>query len=406
MMQRFLNWIMTHISHWLLKDRPIYHRPYLCDFEQISKKIKVGDVLLIEGHNHIGTIIRHVTQSPWTHAALYIGRISELEDPKSRELLIKQLGTASDEQFVIESNLGCGTIISPLTHYKNDNIRVLHPQALTREDAQKVVAFAVSRLGSSYDIRHVLDLARFLFPWGLFPRKWRSSLFEHNASQPTKDICSSMIAESFAFVDYPILPLIEEGYQNKVGFIRRNDRLYTPSDFDYSPYFDIIKYPFFPLGKQGAYHNLPWLKDVVSDDDGANIIFLEPRIRQFFSSEAYGVVGASANRHKIGNQVLRCYLQKGKKVYPINLHEKFIEGLACVAKISDLPNTVKSISVITQPEVTEKIVDEAIQKGIQNIWMQPGSESKLAIEKCMQNHINIIDNGVCILQELGFRDDS
>ena len=131
---------------------------------------------------------------------------------------------------------------------------------------------------------------------------------------------------------------------------------------------------------------------------------MKDRFQQFFESPAFAVIGASANREKYGNKVLRCYLQHKKKVYPVNPSEKEVEGLACISDISTLPAEVKSISVVTPPQITEKIVDQAIAKGIQNIWMQPGAQSDLAVEKCHQNGINVIGDGSCILATLGFTD--
>ena len=125
---------------------------------------------------------------------------------------------------------------------------------------------------------------------------------------------------------------------------------------------------------------------------------------KFFESDAFGVVGASANREKFGNKVLRVYLQHGKKVIPVNPKEKEIEGIPCVAGIQDLPPGVKSISVITSPHVTEQVVDMAIAKGIANIWMQPGAENPVAVEKCRRNNINVIADGSCILVVLGYSD--
>lgn len=400
----FADWIFAKVSQWLLKSQPYTYRGYLSDFNHICKTIRMGDVLLCEGHSRISSIISHVTQSVWTHASLYIGRLQDINDPDLRELVKQHGGVDPEEQFLIESEIGAGTIITPITLYKDEHVRLLRPNGLTRKDAQKVIGFAIHRLGMKYDVRQLLDLARFLFPWGLYPRRWRSTLFQHNAQQPTKDICSSMIADAFQSVDYPVLPLIEPGYLNELEFVRRNNRLYTPSDFDYSPYFEVIKYPFFPLGRKGAYHDLPWKEGVVSDDEGTKFTFLSPDINQFFTSPAYAVIGASSNRNKFGNKVLRCYIQQNKKVYPVNPHEQKIEGLAVVHQIADLPNNVKSISVITPPAVTEKIVDQAIQKGIQNIWMQPGAESPLAIQKCKEHHINVIADGRCILKELNFHE--
>lgn len=399
------DWIITKLGRWLLKNEPIDHKNYYFNFNKMCDDMQVGDVILMQGRNKIGNIIRHVTLSPWTHAALYIGRLNDIKDLKSREIASQFCVDNPDKQLLIESDLGVGTILSDIKSYEDYSIRILRPQQLANEDADKIVSYAIGKLGMQYDVRHLLDLARFLFPWGLFPRRWRSSLFEHNALQPTKDICSSMIAESFESVDYPILPLIEEVYENKIAFIRRNNRLYTPSDFDYSPYFDVIKYPFFSLTKKGEYHHFPWMKNEISNDEGLNFRSLSPKIQNFFTSKAYAVIGASTDRYKFGNKVLRCYLQQNKKVYPVNPHEKIIEGVPCVDQIDNLPNNVKSLSIITKPAVTEKIIDQAIEKGIQNIWMQPGSESALAIQKCEENKINVIAGGPCILKELRFKEE-
>ena len=135
-------------------------------------------------------------------------------------------------------------------------------------------------------------------------------------------------------------------------------------------------------------------------------IDLAKQIEIFFSSRMFGVIGASTNREKYGNKVLRVYLQNNKKVIPVNPHEKSIEGIACVAEVENLPAEVKSISIITPPPITEKIVRQAIKKGIKNIWMQPGAESDTAIKLCEANNINVIAKGPCVLVTLGFHESS
>jgi len=126
------------------------------------------------------------------------------------------------------------------------------------------------------------------------------------------------------------------------------------------------------------------------------------RIDMFLDSKAYGVVGASANRDKYGNRVLRCYLQNGYRVIPVNPKETEIEGLTCVATVMDLPDEVESISVITPPAVTDQVVDMAVRKGIKHVWMQPGAESEAAVAKCLEHGINVIADGSCILVVLGY----
>jgi predicted CoA-binding protein len=127
-------------------------------------------------------------------------------------------------------------------------------------------------------------------------------------------------------------------------------------------------------------------------------------IERFLTSPAYGVVGASPRRHKYGNKVLRCYQQNGRRVVPVNPREKVIEGATCVASVLDLPDDVQSISVITPPPVTERVVDEAIRKGIKHVWMQPGAESDKAVAACKAAGINVIADGSCVLVVLGYRE--
>ena len=131
---------------------------------------------------------------------------------------------------------------------------------------------------------------------------------------------------------------------------------------------------------------------------------MEQRIASFLESPAFGVVGASSNRNKYGNKVLRCYQQQGRTVIPVNPRETTIEGLTCVPAVSALPPEVASISVITPPAITEQVVREAIDHDIRNIWMQPGAESAAAIATCEAHGVNVIADGSCVLVVLGFHD--
>ena len=127
-------------------------------------------------------------------------------------------------------------------------------------------------------------------------------------------------------------------------------------------------------------------------------------IARFLESPAYGVVGASPRRHKYGNKVLRCYQQNGRRAIPVNPNESEVEGSACVASVLDLAEEVRSISVITPPPVTERVVEEAIRRGIRNVWMQPGAESERAVAACEAAGINVIADGSCVLVVLGYRE--
>jgi predicted CoA-binding protein len=131
---------------------------------------------------------------------------------------------------------------------------------------------------------------------------------------------------------------------------------------------------------------------------------VQEQINQFLSSAAFGVAGASTNRQKYGNRVLRCYVQNGKRAVPVNPNETEIEGIACVASVDELPADVTSLSMITPPVVTEQLVPKAIAHGIRNIWMQPGAESPAAVALCREKGVNVIADGSCLLVVLGYHD--
>ena len=253
------NYLSSPVVSWLNVEREGREFP-LSDYERIRFELKPCDVLLVEGRSRVSEVIKLITQSPWSHAALYVGRIHDIEDPDLRELVSHYYRGDPGDRLLIESLLGHGTIVRNLEAYRNDHLRICRPSRLTHGDAQQIVRYAVSRLGVDYDVRQIFDLARFFFPWWILPRRFRSSLFRHNAGRSTRTVCSTMIAEAFSFVQFPILPLVKasEDGDAAVQMFRRNPKLCTPSDFDYSPYFEIIKYPFVDVQHGQDYHLLPW----------------------------------------------------------------------------------------------------------------------------------------------------
>lgn len=241
-----------------------------CDFERLGYELRPADVILVEGRSRVADVIRLTTQSPWTHAALYIGRLYDIRDVEVRQRVAAHFNGDPEEQLVIEALLGQGTIISPLSSYRHHHLRICRPDGLAHADAQKVVGYAAGHLGWAYDVRQILDLARFFFPWTVMPRRWRSSLFEHNAGDATRVVCSTLLAEAFGEVDFPILPFIDHADDGSLRFFKRNPRLFAPRDFDYSPYFDIIKYPFLGVSDLSLYRRLPWSSDEVLYNDEAD----------------------------------------------------------------------------------------------------------------------------------------
>lgn len=262
MTARVLNATESAVIRWLTTERPPTGTERT-DYARLVQEIRPGDVLLVEGRSRVSDVIKLVTQSTWTHAALYIGPAGALPDPGSRRRLAEghpEFGPATP--LLVEAELGSGTVAVPLDKYLRHNVRICRPIGLTDADRATVIAFVIDRLGSDYNVRQLLDLARFLFPYAILPRRWRSSLFEHADGARTRQVCSSMVAEAFQQVNYPILPFIERLPGGRVRFLKRNPRLFTPRDFDSSPYFDIVKYPY--LGP----HDIRLYREIAWDDSG------------------------------------------------------------------------------------------------------------------------------------------
>ncbi len=253
--------IFSALSDWLTLERPPEGLP-LYDFERMAYEIRPGDALLVEGRTRVGAVIKTISESPWTHSALYIGRLHDIEDVALRERLLHHYDGNPATQLLVEAVMGKGTILTPLEAYRDSHMRICRPTGLSPQDAQQVIGFAIDKLGADYDVRQLLDLARFLFPYAFIPRRWRSVLFQHNAGGPTRTVCSTLMAEAFASVNFPVLPVIQQDATGRLTFYQRNPRLFAPRDFDYSPYFDIIKYPFVAVNA-AAYQQLPWEADGV-----------------------------------------------------------------------------------------------------------------------------------------------
>ncbi|PJE78830.1 hypothetical protein CI610_02221 [invertebrate metagenome] len=246
------------LTRWLIHNTQKLSYP-LCDFERIRYELKPADVVLVEGRSRVSQVIKQVTLSSWSHTFLYIGRLHDISDSSVRDIIRQHYQGEDDEQLIIESELGCGTRICPLSRYKTEHLRICRPKGLRYSDGQQVIHYAVSCLGQPYNVRQILDLLRFFIPYVFIPGRWRSSLFQYSPGKETKTVCSTMLAEAFATIQFPILPLVKYGDKaTNIQLFQRNPKLCTPRDFDYSPYFEIIKYPFLDYNRYADYKLLPW----------------------------------------------------------------------------------------------------------------------------------------------------
>ncbi len=266
MLKRLKQNIWNTITHWLTHE-PEDMGPHPSDYDRMRHELRPADVVLVEGRSRVSEIIKIITLSSWSHAALYIGRLHDIEDKGLREYIEYLYDADPGEPLLVEAVLEEGTIIAPLSKYKNFHVRICRPKGLSHLDALEVVRYGIGCVTLGYDIRQLLDLARFMFPYGVLPRRWRSSLFEHNSGLPTQTVCSTMIAQAFHQVNFPVLPLLVTDGEAQMSLQESNTKLFTPRDFDYSPYFEIVKYPMFAVDELAAYRKLPWLDDKAASSE-------------------------------------------------------------------------------------------------------------------------------------------
>ncbi len=193
--------------------------------------LEPGDVLLVEGNTHIAGVIKYLTQSTWSHAALYVGPIGD------------RVAADGEPLVLVEANIGVGVMAAPLSKYARFHTRVCRPVGLTEDDRARVCAYAAERIGFDYDVKNILDLLRYLFPLPV-PQRWRRRLIALGSGHPTRIICSALIAQAFQRVNYPILPKVRSGgsvLARAEMMEIRHSSLYAPRDFDISPYFEVVK---------------------------------------------------------------------------------------------------------------------------------------------------------------------
>ncbi|MFK7903227.1 MAG: lipo-like protein [Nitratireductor sp.] len=246
----FVNSILNKIGGFLaarLAKESTGYKPYTpSDQSTLLSILEPGDVLLVEGNQFVSNGIKYLTQSTWSHAAFFIG--DALVEPASSKKTKKAKTT--EPLRLIEVNVGKGCRAVQLSKYENFNTRICRPVGLSKKDKKRAVDYMISKIGLQYDLKNIFDLLRYFFPTPPIPVAWRRRMIAFGSGEPSKAICSSLIAQAFQEVKYPILPEItlapgrtsaKSGYSKREILHIRHHALFTPRDFDLSPYFDVIK---------------------------------------------------------------------------------------------------------------------------------------------------------------------
>jgi len=244
----------------------------MVDAMLVAKTLAPGDVLLVEGNTRMSAAIKYLTQSTWSHAALYIGPRPELPPLKG------------EFATLIEADVLEGVRAVPLSCYSKFRVRICRPVNLTAADCERLVHFVIERLGHQYDLKNVLDLARYLLRVPV-PARYRRRLIELGSGEPTSAICSTLLAQAFGSVRYPILPVISRKRDSSTDHadqVRelwriRHHSLYVPRDFDISPFFEVVKPR---IANKFDYRHSPWSEGgtvIMGDSSPTEIVTMLPK---------------------------------------------------------------------------------------------------------------------------------
>jgi len=245
-----LGWFGKRLARFLASPMDVHGTGQAVRPERLLACLVPGDVLLVEGNSRISTAIKYLTQSTWSHAALYVGAY------------LAEAGGRTDHCF-IDADIVEGVRSVGIGEFADSHTRICRPVGLSEVDCRKVTAYAIARLGHQYDLRNVIDLARYLLPTPPVPLRLRRRMLALGSGDPTRAICSTLIAQAFQSVRYPILPSTDSRNADRPdcpGCIEeilqvRHHSLFAPRDFDVSPYFQIVK-PTISAGFD--FHTLRW----------------------------------------------------------------------------------------------------------------------------------------------------
>jgi hypothetical protein len=228
--------IGTYLAHYLSKPRDEL-RFSTSKPGELGNCLQKGDVLLVEGTSRFSSAIKYLTQSSWSHAAIFV------------DDAVHQTNDNGETLNLIEADIIEGVRAVPLRVYESIHTRICRPVGLDKNEINALLLNVINRLGHTYDLKNIFDLLRYFVTTPPVPSSWKRNMLAFGSGDPTRAICSSIIAEAFQSIKYPILPDIKllkcktsEGkrYQKEIMHIRHHS-LFTPRDFDVSPFFDIIK---------------------------------------------------------------------------------------------------------------------------------------------------------------------
>jgi hypothetical protein len=246
-----LQYLGRQLARFLAKPRDRNSHIPTSPYGLLAATLRKGDVVLVEGSSRFASAIKYLTQSTWSHAALYIG--DTLGPPPPGE----------EPRVLVDVDVVEGVRTIPLSAFSGLHTRICRPVGLDDAEVASVIRFMLERKGITYDLKNIFDLARYFIRTPPLPGSMRRRALALGSGEPTKAICSTLRAQAVASVRYPILPEVELVDADAPGVRRarreilhiRHHSLYAPRDFDVSPFFAVVK----PRLEQGFdFRQLEW----------------------------------------------------------------------------------------------------------------------------------------------------
>jgi hypothetical protein len=242
LLDRAASWMVGYLT----SSSGAYQRRVPNDMARLKEILRPGDIVLVEGGTRISEVIKYLTQSSWSHAAIYVGDGLLRWGGAFAGETLDRLGPDAGH-LLIESDMRLGVIGVPLSKYEGNNLRICRPHGLRPEDLDRVLEEVFQHMGVRYDKRNILDLARYLTPFHLLPAKLRRKPLYFGSSGSREIICSALIAKAFYKVNYPIQPIVRDAGASGSRALRdrvtvRHPSYIMPRDFDLSANFEIVKH--------------------------------------------------------------------------------------------------------------------------------------------------------------------
>lgn len=108
-------------------------------------------------------------------------------------------------------------------------------------------------------------------------------------------------------------------------------------------------------------------------------------------TKSIAVIGASNNPAKYGNRAVRAWLETPWTVYAVNPNEDEVEGMTAFDSVLDIPGEVDTATLYVPPKIGMKVADDLIEKGVKEVYLNPGSESPELEQKLEDAGITVIE---------------